>query len=202
MNPAGPSVDRADVTLAVLAGGEGSRMGRAKATIEVGGRPILEYLLDRFRWPGPTLLVTAPGREHPPGAERFDREVLDEIAGQGPLRGALTALDASRTEVLFITTVDMPGIGTQHAEWLLEQLGGDDGVMCRHGGQIEPFPLVLRRGTRDLVRGMVNGGERSVRALADSVCSVLAAPWSEEAWVNLNRPEDLSAWRDWDEQRA
>lgn len=200
-SPGSMAVDLADVTLAVLAGGEGSRMGRAKALIEVRGQPILAYLLDRFRWPGPTLLVTAPGREHPPGAERFQREVLDEIAGQGPLRGVLTALDASRTEVLFVTTVDMPNVGQDQARWMVEQLGAGRGVMCRHGEQIEPFPLVLRRSTRDQIREMMVGGERSVRALGDSVCTVLAPPWPEGTWTNLNRPQDVSAWREQEERR-
>ena len=49
-----------DVTLAVLAGGKGERMGMAKDALEIDGRPILRHLLDRARWPGPTLLVTAP----------------------------------------------------------------------------------------------------------------------------------------------
>ena len=36
-----------DVTLAILAGGAGSRMGMPKAELRIGGRPILEHLLDR-----------------------------------------------------------------------------------------------------------------------------------------------------------
>lgn len=191
----GPRVDLADVTLAVLAGGEGSRMGKSKALLDVNGQPILAWLLDRFRWPGPTLLVTAPGREHPPAAERFDREVLDEVAGQGPLRGVLTALDACRTERLFVTTVDMPNVGPEQARWLLDQLDDHAGVMCRAGNQVEPFPLLLRRTTRDVIRDMMNAGERSVRSLSRSVCTVASPEWSEDVWTNLNHPDDLCIWR-------
>jgi hypothetical protein len=39
-------------TLAILAGGGGTRMGRAKGLLEIRGKPILEYLLERFDWPG------------------------------------------------------------------------------------------------------------------------------------------------------
>ena len=59
------------VTLAVLAGGEGSRMGLPKAELAIQDKPLLTFLLDRLKWPGPTLLVTAPGREHPPGFEQI-----------------------------------------------------------------------------------------------------------------------------------
>ena len=51
-----------DTTLAILAGGEGSRMGMPKAHLTLAGVPILDYLLDHFGWPGRTMLITAPGR--------------------------------------------------------------------------------------------------------------------------------------------
>ena len=92
--------DEHDVTLAVLAGGEGSRMGRPKGELLVRGRPILVHLVEQLAWRGPTLLVTAPGRERPAGGERFDREVVDAVAGEGPLRGLLTALEAATTEIV------------------------------------------------------------------------------------------------------
>src|SRR4051794_29668278 len=97
-----------NITLAILAGGAGSRMGRAKGELRIAGEPILEYLLDRFDWPGPTMLVTAPGREHPTGWARFTREVTDPVSDQGPLRGILTALENATTEVVIVTPVDMP----------------------------------------------------------------------------------------------
>src|SRR3954467_7419583 len=106
--------DPRDVALAVLAGGAGSRMGGPKAWLEVGGRPILEHLLDRFAWPGPTLLVTAPGLERPPGHERFTIEATDSVPGGGPLQGILTALRALRAPLpsrsVVVTTVDMPRV--------------------------------------------------------------------------------------------
>src|SRR2546430_7328455 len=89
-------------TLAVLSGGAGSRMGGPKGSLEVRGKPILEYLLGRFQWRGQTLLVTAPGIGRPRGAERLDREVLDPVAGLGPLRGVLTALENASTEIVVV----------------------------------------------------------------------------------------------------
>jgi hypothetical protein len=74
------------VTLAIVAGGAGRAWGCPKAEIRIEGRPILEHLLDAIRWPGPTMLVTAPGREHPPANERFDREVVDAVAGGRAVR--------------------------------------------------------------------------------------------------------------------
>src|SRR5688572_29494375 len=103
-------MQRSSTTLAILAGGAGSRMGRAKSLLTVHGRPVLEYLHRQFAWPGPTLLVTTPGRERPPGHELFSREVTDPVADLGPLRGLLTALEQCTTPLLIVSTVDMPCI--------------------------------------------------------------------------------------------
>jgi len=43
----------AGVTLAILAGGRGERMGRAEGpALRIKRRPILEYLLDQFNLAG------------------------------------------------------------------------------------------------------------------------------------------------------
>lgn len=175
-------------------------MGRAKGLLEIAGQPILIWLLDRFRWPGPTLLVTAPGREHPPGWERFDREAADHVAGEGPLRGIHTALEASATDTMIVTTVDMPGIGREPAEWLLAELAARptaQAVMClRRNGSLEPFPIAIRCDARTAIAERLAGNERSVEALAGAglALALPCPPWPELVWANLNRPQDLEAW--------
>ena len=186
-------------TLAILAGGAGSRMGRPKAELRVAGRPILGWLLDRLQWDGPTLLVTAPGRERPPGAERFGREVTDPAGGEGPMRGVLTALDAASTELVLVTTCDMPRVGTQHLAWLAGELAGRPPcplAMIGRGGRPEPFPLAVRRSATASVREHFDRGARAVHSLTDlSGAIVLPAPdqWPADVWTNLNTPDDLAA---------
>src|SRR5205814_3287875 len=102
------------VTLAVLAGGAGTRMGQPKAWLQYNHQPILNYLLSRWRWPGETLLITSPGREYPPASSRFDRVIIDPIPDQGPLPGVLTALESTRTDLLIIATCDMPPFEKTH----------------------------------------------------------------------------------------
>ena len=184
-------------TLAVLAGGRGQRMGRPKGTLTIAGVPILPHLLDRLRWPGPTLLVTAPGRERPPGHDRFDAEAVDPTADQGPLRGVLTALETSTTPVVVITTVDMPGVTGRQLVWLADQLADDDaGVLLDRDGRTESFPLALRTTIGDRIVARLNGGRRSVHALTDkSNVRVVPAPadWPAETWANLNTPAEWAA---------
>jgi len=189
--------------MVMLAGGEGARMGTPKGLLRIGQQPILSYLLARVAWPGPKFLVTAPGREHPPGWEAFDQEWADPVAGLGPLRGVLTALERVDAPLLVFATVDMPGIGGEHLAWAvaqLEQSAGRLGVMCRRAdGQIEPFPLALRRESRRLISERLERGSRSVhRLLDDQRFAALSVPgeWEPEVWINLNERRDLQQFVD------
>jgi molybdopterin-guanine dinucleotide biosynthesis protein A len=194
-------VDLTQITLAVLAGGEGSRMGFPKSQLRVGGEPILEFLLKRFDWPAPTLLITAPGREHPAGCELFDKEAVDAVANQGPLRGVLTALEHATTNTSIVVTVDMPGLTADHLRWVVEKLIAKPqlmGMMMRRTfngkPQIEPFPFFCRKSAATIIADRLTEGRRSLHSLADLPgFAVEDAPsdWPEKVWTNLNRPEDL-----------
>jgi molybdopterin-guanine dinucleotide biosynthesis protein A len=197
---------RAPATLAVLAGGEGRRMGGAKGDLALDGRPILERLLDRLDWPGPTLLVTAPGREHPPGWRRFTKEVTDLVAGEGPLRGILTALENASTNGVVVLPVDMPNITPAPLAWLVERLRENPaaaGVMVeRSQGEfrrIEPLPAAFRAPAAEgLVRARLRDRQLALHALADSSeIVVVPAPsdWADDFWTNLNTPSDLATYQ-------
>jgi molybdopterin-guanine dinucleotide biosynthesis protein A len=192
-----------DATLAILAGGEGSRMGRPKGLLRIEGQPILEYLHRRFAWPGPTCLITAPGRQNPPGASVFDRELVDPESGSGPLRGILTSLENLGTPLLVVATVDMPLLENLHLRHLLSGLQNrldTLGLMYErpHGGHIvlEPFPLALRQEAIEVVRLRLTGGDRSVKhLLQEQSFQTIAAPECllPFIWTNLNEPGDLEA---------
>ena len=122
-----------NVTLAILAGGQATRMGRPKGELLIEGQPILSYLLKRLEWPGSTMLVTAPGREHPAGWEQFSVEVTD-AQPLGPLGGILTTLQNASTPIVIVLTVDMPGIEQPHVRWLLQEFESDLSLSRYSGG--------------------------------------------------------------------
>lgn len=185
-----------DATLCILAGGEARRMGVAKADLLVRRQPILAYLLERFRWRGPTMLVTAPLRRSPAGCELFDHEVVDPVDGQGPLRGVLTALENLATSTAVIVTVDMPCIEARQLDWMVDQPGRTPlGLMLRRQSHVEPFPSVFRAAALEVIRQRFESGERSVAALATLSGFVpidAPADWNDSVWTNLNTPDDFA----------
>jgi len=192
-----------DVTLAVLAGGVGRRMGGPKANLQLAGRPILAWLLDRLQWPGPRMAVTAPVVPDLPGKDRFDRVAIDPIDGLGPLRGILTALENSTTQLVCTITVDMPRVDRRALSWLVEALKAAPataGIMCSVDvageRRIEPFPSIFRVSAADSIRAQLSGGRRSVRGLRClPAFKIVPTPpdWPATLWTNLNDPAELAA---------
>ena len=177
-------------------------MGKPKGMLQVQGRPILTYLLQRFAWRGPKWVITAPGREDPPGAAEFDRELIDPQAGLGPLRGVLTALDMLETEFLIVTTVDMPLLERMHLEHLLERLQTGPqllGMMYMNPSGPEPFALALRKSAVDSIRSRLDAGRRSVHGLLEErefVAMPAPSDWGRQVWLNLNEPADVKMLRE------
>lgn len=193
------------MTLAILAGGAGRRMGMPKAWLRIGDTPILAWLLDRVLWPGPTMLVTAPAVPCPPAAELFDRHVIDPVGGQGPLRGILTALSHTNSLITAVLTVDMPVVERRHLAWLVGMLAASpsiQGAMCRVNGgveRIEPFPSVFRAAAANMLSRRMAMGLWSVQDLCSEplfVAMPQPADWTAELWTNLNRPEELAAFNE------
>lgn len=176
-------------------------MGLPKTELSIGSEPILAYLLKRSRWDGPTLLVIAPHTGLPAGAECFDLVAADPVAGQGPLRGVLTALENAGTPIVVIATVDMPGIAStqlHHLCAMLRRRPRCHALMFHQRGTfdaIEPFPSAYRsKQAIALVRAQLQAANLSVRDLARHAgVKVLPAPanWQQSVWTNLNTPSDL-----------
>jgi len=190
-------MNEAEVTLAILAGGRGERMGKPKGLLRVGDQPILSYLLERFEWDGPTMLVSSPGREHPPGAELFDREVVDPVEGMGPLRGLLTALENATTSMVIMSSVDLPLVLKEQLIWLVEKLQGQPwktGLILERPKFFRPFPSIYTIGAKQAIAAHFERGERSLSSLLRLGITPIEAPahWPDQIWTDLNEPADLA----------
>jgi molybdopterin-guanine dinucleotide biosynthesis protein A len=192
-----------EVTLAILAGGRGSRMGVPKDRLTIGGKPILQYLFERLKFIGPTLLVASPEHPTPRGCEAFDRVILDDQIGEGPLAGILAGLSAAKTAAVIFLSIDMPSISSEQLDFLRAAAGQNpkaDGVLLRRADEsagrskVEPFPCLIRTRAKEVVATHFAAGGRSVRSLLDLPHFIsLEAPvsWPTSVWLNLNFPNDL-----------
>ncbi|MAL02927.1 MAG: molybdopterin-guanine dinucleotide biosynthesis protein MobA [Arenimonas sp.] len=129
------------VTLGLLAGGRGERVGgRDKAWLPRGGKPALDTLLQELAGTGFAARLASVRSPDPRWAARDFACVQDLRPGQpGPLAGLEALAAACRTPWLLVLPVDVSGL-PQNLFALLAAGSGPGGAWLRDGGG--PQPLV------------------------------------------------------------
>ncbi len=187
----------------LLAGGLARRMGGGdKCLRSLGGRTILEHVIDRTRPQVAQLLLNAngdPARFAPFGLPVV-RDVLEGFSG--PLAGVLTGMEwalAERPDCPWIVTIatDTPFLPLD----LVARLGdavdqrGAELVCARSAGRAHPvFGLWPVRLAAELRAAMVEEGIRKVDVWTarHRLIEVDFATDPIDPFFNTNRPEDLA----------
>jgi molybdopterin-guanine dinucleotide biosynthesis protein A len=196
-----PAVSPAAVGV-LLAGGRSSRMGGGDKTLRtLGGRPILDWIVERARPQVGRLIVNANGD---PG--RFQGHHLPVVADVaqgflGPLAGVLTALEWAAThapgaEWVASFPTDAPFFPEDLVARLMEAAAreGADLACATSDGQIHSvfavWPVRLRG---DLRRALVEEEVRTVARWTDryKLARVDFPCRPFDPFFNINRPEDL-----------
>jgi molybdopterin-guanine dinucleotide biosynthesis protein A len=126
----------AKVVGAILAGGLGRRIGGAKATVELGGRPLLDYALASVRAAAlEPLVVAKPGTRLPPLECRVLREPEQPVH---PACGIVAALRDSGGRPLVAVGCDMPFLDPGLLAWLGAR--PEPLVLPELDGKLQPFP--------------------------------------------------------------
>lgn len=181
----------------VLAGGASRRMGRDKATLTFSGpagqTTLVEHVVSVVSPRcSPVFVIAAQGQPLP----TLPAEVLrDEVLGVGPLlatgRGLRAAAEAG-LQWAFVCAVDMPFLSADVIDVLAGpalRLGVD--VVLPWDGRDHYLAGIYRIALADRVDELIAAGERSMRALVDTVDTqriVLPEQWS---LTNVNITADL-----------
>ncbi|AXQ94325.1 molybdenum cofactor guanylyltransferase [Cereibacter azotoformans] len=184
----------------ILAGGQGRRMGGTdKAFVTLAGRPLVRHVAERLAPQVEELAISANG--DPARFAQLGLPVLPDAHPQGPLSGVLAGLRwaaAAEADALVTAPVDTPFLPGDLAPRLW--LAGDGGcAVAEAGGRTHPacglWPVAL---AEDLDRWLASGEARVMGFAARHGAARAGFP-DENAFLNLNAPEDLaraeSLWR-------
>lgn len=178
----------------ILAGGRASRMGGTdKGLLPLGGRPMLEQIVERLRPQVAALLLNAngdPGRFGFLGLEVVPDDLPDL---PGPLAGVLTGLERAAVlgaEAVVTVPCDAPFLPTDLVERLAA--AGPFALAVTGDGRMHPtvglWPVALRRRLREAVAA---GARRVGGWMADNGARPVVFP-EREAFLNVNTPEELA----------
>ena len=193
-----------DVAGIILAGGLARRMGGGDKSLRtLGGRPILDWVVERARAQVGALALNANGDST--RFRRWDLPVVpDSVAGNpGPLAGVLAGLDwaaAVDPSVSYVASFacDAPFLPLDLVARLRDAVadGGADMACATSAGRHHPvfglWPVALREPLR---RALVDEGIRKVDQWTArfrlTAIAFDAAP--VDPFFNANRPGDLEA---------
>jgi nicotine blue oxidoreductase len=143
----------------LLAAGEGSRLGRPKALVELGGQTLGERGVALLRDGGadPVLVVTGAVPVQVPGARTVHNPQWRTGMGSS-LAVGLTALEASAAGAAVIALADQPLVGPEAVRRLITayEKGASVAIAAYHGQPRNPvliarehWPAVLAQATGD-----------------------------------------------------
>jgi molybdopterin-guanine dinucleotide biosynthesis protein A len=192
-----------EVVGVILAGGLARRMGGGdKCMIELGGRPLLTWIIERFAPQVSSLILNANG--DPARFASIDLPVISDTVPDfaGPLAGILAAMDWTKThfpQVRWIASCagDAPFLPLNLVtRFLTAQAAGQTHlVSATSGGQINPVCGLwsvdladdLRRAlTEDKLHQVSAWTSRHRHATVEFPSDPI------DPFFNINRPEDLA----------
>jgi molybdopterin-guanine dinucleotide biosynthesis protein A len=176
----------------VLAGGEGRRIGGAKALVELGGRPLICYPLEAVRRAlGDVAVVAKLGTELPelPGLTVW----IEPDTPRHPLVGIVHALGLAGGRPVLVCAADLPFVTPALVGALAwADAGGSPAVVASSEGRIQPLLGCYQPCACGLLAPWLAGAAGEVR-LGELVARLgprtVEAP--QQALFNVNTPDDL-----------
>ena len=180
---------------AVLAGGEGRRMGGEKALRPFRGAPLVAQALAQARRWSTEVVVSV--RDPAQVAAAVDAPlVLDRAGVEGPLAGLAAALGHARAagaELLMAIPCDMPNLPADLPDRLAAAMGPHDGVaLPMVEGSLQPACGLWRTRAAEALDAYLATGRSSIWGFAQA-CGLATVEFVDAAaFANANTPEDLA----------
>ena len=188
--------DIADVTAAILAGGEGARVGgQDKGLLPLAGEHLIARVSGVMRSQAGTLLICANRHEQVYAA--FGAVVGDALPGyRGPLAGIAAALATCTTPWLLTVPVDCPGPPVELGSRLLASAitSGTSLAVAHDGERAQPLFALYRR---ELAESCSDALVRDLpvwRWQRDAGAAIADFSDCAASFVNLNTLEEFRAW--------
>jgi len=190
------------VTGLVLAGGLGSRIGGDKAGVELGGAPLLQWVVSALEHVVSGFVFSvAPDQSLP--RMRFRAPALvceDLLPARGPLAGIFSGLKASPTNHVLVVPCDAPFVQPEVLKLLVSLRHGFDAVVPVVGGRREPLIAAYAQSCVTPMEIALNSGDWSLQTLLPALHvryvdeeELRAVDPHLRSFVNVNTPAELEA---------
>ena len=186
------------VSVAILAGGKSSRMGKNKALLTYEGKSFLERLIEEFSDFDEILASTRDENQY--DLEKYGgkvKSITDENPDKGPLEGIRRALEKAKNDFVFVCAADMPFLTKAVPEYLSEFFCSDYEcyVPCLDG-QTEPLCAFYKKSVLNVVENQMKSEDLKLSHLFESVSTKIIpiekSLLDKKNFVNVNTPKEYA----------
>jgi len=176
------------MTSIILAGGKSSRLGRSKALQAIGGKSLIQWVVDRLALLSTEIIIaTAHGEAISFSSAVKIKTVADIYPGKGPLVGIYSGLIASSSSRAIVVGCDTPFLSAGLLEYMTQICSTFDIVVPRIKNKLEPLCAVYSKNCSGLIQGLLEQDELRIRKLF----SMVKVKYVEEDEINRFDPEHL-----------
>jgi molybdenum cofactor guanylyltransferase len=186
-----------DLTVAIMAGGQSSRMGQDKSFVPFQGRPLIEVVRERVAGLGTELVVITnkPDEYAHLGLPMYS----DVYPNMGPLGGIYTAVYHARHPYTLVVACDMPWLNRDLLDYMIGLRHQADIIVPRWDKFPEPLHAIYSKACLPPILAQLQSGQlKVVRFYGQVQVHFVDRPAIEQfdkdgrSFANLNTPEELS----------
>ena len=184
-----------NLSAVLLAGGESTRMGRDKATLEWRGLPLWASQFEKLRALTSNILIST--RSIVPWRPADVKLVIDESPSRGPLSGVAASLAITEADCLLVLAVDMPFITLSHLKEICDWATPGVGAVPVVNGKVEPLAAVYPKRAASIFTEALSGTDHSLQQLVPRLAKlelIRELPLTTAAgrfYRSINYPADL-----------
>jgi molybdopterin-guanine dinucleotide biosynthesis protein A len=158
-------------SIIILAGGKNRRIKCNKALMNLGGKPLLNHILDRvLELKYETIVLIGRNDEFNNYSEIISPKIIllkDEENNMGPLSGILTGMQHTNAKYSLVLPCDSPFVKNEVLEYLFNASEGfDASIPFWPNGYIEPLHAVYKvKKTYEATKNALKNKDLSLRSV-------------------------------------
>ena len=188
------------MTSIILAGGKSSRLGRNKVLEAVGGKSLIQWVVDHLATLSNEIIIaTAHGEPIPCSSSVEMKITADLYPGKGPLVGIYSGLMASSNPRAIVVGCDMPFLSVGLLDYMSQISSTFDVVVPQTREKIEPLCAVYSKNCLASIHNLLERDELRLSELLNMVKvgyvkgdEINRFDPEHLSFFNVNTPADLA----------
>ena len=190
------------ITGIILAGGKSSRLGRDKASVDVGGQRIIDRVIGALQSSCDEVLIIGdrPERQNELSLPKCIQYRSDDLKGRGSIGGLYTGLKASDTLWSLVVACDMPFISRELIRFMLSIISKNrcDAIVPIINGRYQPTHALYNSTCIPFIEKNISSGNFRMDSYFDEIYLdeisedvINSIKGAELSFFNVNTEDDL-----------